>query len=55
VTVDASDVHRSDPITSPAGPWWRRTGLDAIGGRLVIAGSDAEARAGEAGDLFAED
>jgi diaminopimelate decarboxylase len=56
VTVDASDVHRSDPLTSPAGPWWRRTGLDSSGGRLVIAGADAEALAREHGTpLFVYD
>jgi diaminopimelate decarboxylase len=56
VTVDASDVPRSDPITSPPGPWWRRTGLDAIDGRLVVAGADAEALAREHGTpLFVYD
>jgi diaminopimelate decarboxylase len=56
VTVGASDVDRADPIANPAGPWWRRPGLDSIGGRLVIAGADAEALAREHGTpLFVYD
>ncbi len=45
---------RIDP--APASPWWSRPGLEAIDGRLVIAGRDAERLARDHGTpLFAYD
>ena len=35
--------------TAPARPWWVRPGLDAVAGRLIIAGRDAESLARERG------
>ena len=43
-------------MTTLAAPWWARPGLDAVQGRLTIAGRDAEALAREHGTpLFAYD
>jgi diaminopimelate decarboxylase len=61
VTVDAPRVIDSTLATDDAGggrsgPWWARPGLDAIDGRLVIAGTDAEKIAREWGTpLFVYD
>jgi len=42
VTVDASRAIEPGPAANGNAPWWDRPGLTAIGGRLVIAGEDAE-------------
>ena len=42
-------AHARGTTTIAAPDWWRRPGLDAVGGRLVIAGRDAEMLAREHG------
>jgi hypothetical protein len=49
VTVDGSEIRQSNSIPSQAEPWLRRTGLDSIDRRLVVAGADAEGLAREHG------
>jgi diaminopimelate decarboxylase len=54
VTVEAASP--GDPPRTAARPWWIRPGLEAVDGRLTIAGRDAEALAREHGTpLFAYD
>ncbi|MEA2520217.1 MAG: diaminopimelate decarboxylase [Chloroflexota bacterium] len=52
----APDPNAVDPAVPLARPWWSRPGLDAVAGRLTIAGRDAETLAREHGTpLFVYD
>ena len=54
MTVEAASS--GDPLGSVATPWWDRPGLEAVDGRLTIAGRDAESLAREHGTpLFVYD
>jgi diaminopimelate decarboxylase len=54
VTVEAAAP--GDHLGAVAGPWWNRPGLEAVAGRLRIAGRDAESLAREHGTpLFVYD
>jgi len=60
VTIDAPGVIDPPVTTGDAGgrsvPWWSRPGLEAVDGRLAIAGVDAESLARERGTpLFVYD
>ena len=54
MTVEAASP--GDPLGAGATPWWNRPGLEAVDGRLTIAGHDAELLARDHGTpLFVYD